>query len=433
MSGWTLAALIVVAAAVLYGLGGWLFWDVSYRLSAAVLRRAHAGTGRVALTLDDGPGEWTDAFLDRLAELGVHATFFVVGERARTRPETVARMRREGHDVALHGARHVHAALLAPWRASADLVAAATALGQMTDGSNLALFRPPWGAMNAMLALGARRGGLRVALWSLDGRDYRSDMTAEAIAARVVAHARDGDIVDLHDHGGAAGAPERTLLALGPMVEGLRAHALEPVALSTLLETGAEPQRLGLRLWELWEHLFASVEKATPVGEQGMIAISLRPYRGPVLSGSDGHPIGPGASAGEIHLGNLAVSRLAGGPRETFRLRRLLNDAIDVLAAEVADGAFEGVEVFFGTTLLGRAAAQVGLHAEAVRPTIGVRTNAAYMRLLMRIYHPEGAARLRRHPEALVPMLCWITRDELVARAARRRERAAGAAPGPQA
>ncbi len=422
MSPWPVL-LAAAGALTLYALVYWLGWDVAYRLSPRVLRRAHAGMGRVALTFDDGPGEATAAVLDRLAELGVAATFFVVGGRAARAPELLARMRREGHDVALHGARHVHAALIAPWRAAAELEGAARALRRATDDRCLRLMRPPWGSMSAALATAARRAGFEVALWSLDGRDYRVDMTAEAIARRVADEARDGDIVDLHDAGGAPGAPERTLAALGPMVEGLRARGLEPVTLTRLLEAGREERGLTLGLWELWEHLFAQVEKATPIGDQGLIVISLRPYRGPVLSAPDGRRIAPGALAGEIHLGNMAVSRLAGGPRETFRLRRLLNGSVDALAAMVAAGGFPGVEVFFGTTLLGRAAAQVGLHAEAVRPTVGVRLNAAYMRLLMRIYHPEGAARLRRHPEGLAPMLCWVTRDELVARAAQVRSR----------
>ncbi|MGH9175989.1 MAG: polysaccharide deacetylase family protein, partial [Vicinamibacterales bacterium] len=38
---------------------------------------------RIALTFDDGPhDEHTPALLDRLAELGIRGTFFVVGSRA---------------------------------------------------------------------------------------------------------------------------------------------------------------------------------------------------------------------------------------------------------------------------------------------------------------------------------------------------------------
>lgn len=429
MSLWNGAALALTAL-VAYALVFWLVADVAWRLSARALRRAAMGAGRVALTFDDGPGPETAAVLDSLKEHGAHATFFVVWQRARREPALLARMLAEGHDIALHGARHVHAALWWPWQAGRELRRAAAELSALTGGRALPFFRPPWGAMSAALAMACRRAGLRVVLWSVDGRDYRADMTAATIAARVVGATRDGDIVDVHDHGGAEGAPARTRAALAQMVAGLRGRGLEPVTLSELLGAGEEPVTLGLRLWELWEELFKRLEHEVPVGSMGLIAISTRPYRGPVLHAPDGSAIVPGTPAGEIHLGNFAVSRMAGGMRETLRVRRLLNEAMDVLAAEVADGAFPGVQVFFGTTLLGRAAAQVGLHAEAVAPTLGVRANTAYMRLLMRIYHPDGGERLRRHPGSLVPMLCWVTRQELMARAATRRAAAAARAEG---
>lgn len=419
---------LALAAALAYALGYWLLWDVATRLSPATLRRAAAGEGKVALTFDDGPGEVTPRLLDALAALGVRATFFVVWERVRGREELLSRMRREGHEVALHGMRHVHAGLTPPWRAARDLERAAAALAEATGGAALPFFRPPWGSANALQLAACRRRGLRVVLWAVDARDYRADATPSAIARQVVGRVRDGDIVDMHDAGGAAGAPERTLAALPDVVAGLRQRRLEPVTLSELLRAGEEPTSALLRLWEVWEGLFARMEAAVPVGREGLIAISLRTYRGPALTTGDGRLLGPGTPAGEIHLGNYAVSRLAGGPRELLRLRRMLNEAVDDLAAAVARGEFASARLFFGTTLLGRAAAQVGLHAREVAPTPGVRLNVAWMRLLMRIYHPDGAARLRRHPEGLRPMLCWITREELLARHAART--AAQAEPG---
>lgn|GEM_PF-1062540 len=430
MSVWEVAALAGLAL-VAYAVAYWLGPDLAGRVRPATLRRGIGGTGAVALTFDDGPGPDTSAFLDALAAAGARVTFFVIWERARSRPDLIARMLAEGHDVALHGRRHVHAAtyLAAPWRASRDLAAAWAGVCEMTGGRALRLFRPPWGARNAGQAGACRRLGLRVALWSLDGRDYGSDMTAEGIADRVGTLARDGDIVDLHDAGGAPGAPARTLAALPDMIARLRAAGLEPVPLSVLLARGEEPVTLGLRLWEVWEGLFARVDHAVPIGHEGMIAIAVRDYRGPALEAPDGRRFAAGTRAGEIHLGNYAVSRLAGGVRETIRLRRMLNAAIDDLAVAVAAGAFPGVELFFGTTLLGRAAAQVGLHAKPVTPTLGVRVNTAYMRLLMRIYHPQARERMRRSPDSLAPMLCWVTRAELVQRHAQRLAQAASRGP----
>ena len=62
------------------------------------------GTGRVvALTVDDGPAADTPALLDVLADLGVVATFCVVGEQVRAAPEVLRRTVAEGHLLANHG------------------------------------------------------------------------------------------------------------------------------------------------------------------------------------------------------------------------------------------------------------------------------------------------------------------------------------------
>lgn len=46
--------------------------------------------------------------LDRLADHGVHATFFVLGNVARAFPGVVRRMNVEGHEVGVHGHEHVY-------------------------------------------------------------------------------------------------------------------------------------------------------------------------------------------------------------------------------------------------------------------------------------------------------------------------------------
>lgn len=407
----------VLAAAAAYAVVTWLPWDALYRLRPSTIRRGIAGQGRVSLTFDDGPSPVTPLVLDALRAAGVRATFFLVAERARAHPEIVTRILAEGHEVAYHGRRHVHAALIPVFGAHAEILAGLTELDGLTGGRRTGYVRPPHGAASWAWARALRDSRARMVLWSLDGKDYRADMSSAAIASHVSMQARDGDIVDLHDAGGAPGAPERTLAALPAMIAGLRRRGLEPVPLGTLLGQGEEPVTWGIRLWEVWEGLFARMERSIPVGIEGLMAISVRTYRGPDLHLPDGRVIRRGVRAGEIHLGNYAISRLAGGTRETFRLLRLVRTTMDTLADMVADDVFPGVEVFFGTSLLGRAADVVGLHAQDVSRSVGVRVNSLYMRLLLRIYHPDGAARLARRAEALVPMLCYVSADELRARA----------------
>jgi peptidoglycan/xylan/chitin deacetylase (PgdA/CDA1 family) len=61
----------------------------------------------VALTIDDGPSaKYTPAVLEALAEAGVKATFFVLGDRCLAFPEMLEEMARQGHGIALHGDTH---------------------------------------------------------------------------------------------------------------------------------------------------------------------------------------------------------------------------------------------------------------------------------------------------------------------------------------
>lgn len=69
----------------------------------------------MALTFDDGPGEYTSRLLDILDGLGVHATFFITGggnnkghidDESTGYPEVLRRMHAAGHQLASHTWSH---------------------------------------------------------------------------------------------------------------------------------------------------------------------------------------------------------------------------------------------------------------------------------------------------------------------------------------
>jgi len=65
----------------------------------------HVRTERkeIALTFDDGPHPpVTQRLLDLLNQLHINVTFFLVGKNVVQAPDVVARMVREGHEVANH-------------------------------------------------------------------------------------------------------------------------------------------------------------------------------------------------------------------------------------------------------------------------------------------------------------------------------------------
>lgn len=179
-----------------------------------------------ALTFDDGPHpEHTPAVLDLLAAHGARATFFVVGEHVRRQPAIVRRIRAEGHALGLHSDRHSRWFNCWPGGAvRADLEANRAAIADATGAPPPALFRPPVGLKNPMVADVARELGLVAVTWSARAWDTRG-AGAEAIAARTVAAVRARAIVLLHDghepaHPGSRAATVAALARTLPRLPG---------------------------------------------------------------------------------------------------------------------------------------------------------------------------------------------------------------------
>jgi peptidoglycan-N-acetylglucosamine deacetylase len=160
--------------------------------------RDRVGDG-VALTFDDGPHpEGTPAVLDLLAEAGVTATFFLVGEQVDRRPQLAARIQAEGHEVAIHCQRHRSLLRLGPRATRDDLLRAAGTIEAAT-GCRLRRYRPPYGVLNAAALATAHRQGWETVLWRREGRDWQARATPDSIARRLMRRVRSGDVLLLHD------------------------------------------------------------------------------------------------------------------------------------------------------------------------------------------------------------------------------------------
>lgn len=189
--------------------------------------------GLVALSFDDGPDpDVTPAVLDLLRQHGATASFFVVGERAASRPDLIAEMVRRGHSVENHTQTHP---LLFACRGMGGMrreVMAAQATIRRTAGSDAAFFRAPAGARSPLLDPVLNRAGLRYTSWTRRGFDtVRRD--PDAVLDRITAGLRAGDIVLLHDGSCARAHDGRaTVLAVLPrLLHHLRTQGLRAVSL----------------------------------------------------------------------------------------------------------------------------------------------------------------------------------------------------------
>lgn len=197
-------------------------------------------SGYVALTYDDGPDVFNDRtsrLLDTLRDYGVHATFFVLGERVAdpnqpTRPDLVLREASEGHTVANHTWDHPDLTKLSTsdveWQLSRanDVITAAGA-------PRPAFFRPPYGYSNSTVAAVGESLGLRQVLWDVNKSDA-SATSSSAVSDPILAAVRPGSIIVMHDWA------TYTADALPAILDGLKNRRLCPGLLTATAEYNAQ-------------------------------------------------------------------------------------------------------------------------------------------------------------------------------------------------
>lgn len=209
---------------------------VSIRLALAkplvVYNRPGSGTTppRMALTFDDGPNAtYTPQLLDLFAQYGARCTFFILGGRIARHRQLIERMEREGHEVGIHSWSHPDYTRLSSASISADLARCQRALESIQQ-QPVRWVRPPYGAQNSRVRAVINSAGYRVAMWSIDPRDWQRP-GASVIAQRILSHARDGAIVVLHDGGGNRAG---TVAAMRIVVPALIERGFELVTMSEL-------------------------------------------------------------------------------------------------------------------------------------------------------------------------------------------------------
>ena len=152
-------------------------------------------TKLIALTFDDGPKRsTTTALLDGLAERGVKATFFLIGKQMENNEDLIRRMDAEGHQIGIHTYDHVSLTGLSKVDFDAQVAVTRQKLMDIL-GHDGFLLRPPYGAVDDAVR---KNAGCPIILWSIDPEDW-GDQNAAREIEHVVANAKDGSIILLHD------------------------------------------------------------------------------------------------------------------------------------------------------------------------------------------------------------------------------------------
>lgn len=156
--------------------------------------RAADSCKQLALTFDDGPSIHTARLLDYMAEKGIHATFFLVGNRVSSYRYTVQRQAKDGHEQGYHSYAHRNQTTMTSERIFAEYTQANQELMELT-GQEYTLWRCPGGAFNTRVLQAIP---LPHVYWSADTRDWENKNSV-AVRDAILQNACDGAIILLHD------------------------------------------------------------------------------------------------------------------------------------------------------------------------------------------------------------------------------------------
>ncbi|MCD9023080.1 polysaccharide deacetylase family protein [Cohnella silvisoli] len=409
----------------------------------------------IALTFDDGPDPiYTPKLLGLLKRHGAKATFFVVGENAERYPDIVARIHEEGHIIGIHNYVHHTNWFMRPRTVKRQIHRTSDVIKRIT-GSRPMYYRPPWGIVNVFDY--ANLGYLQIVLWTSLFGDWRKRVNADKLYKRMKRKLRPGQVFLLHDCGITFGAdrdaPANTIAALARILDdgqtmGYRFVGIdEMIALSERpryphtnnqsavrrpsmsndesVTGNNEPHSIGLfkklivTIWMLWEKVFHFLFRLRPVGEGKSFNYRVRRYAGPPLDLRADTTLHSGDYIMEIHFENRMLFNLGMNSRSTLqtgiKIIREMEKALPDMARELSTTPNgDKVKALYGVSMIHRGAESLGYGTyDLPRGLFSWMTNI-YLRILIRVIHPEGNERVRTKGERMSPRMLIMPRDILL-------------------
>jgi len=175
----------------------WELFRALGRTSFGTITSVVTSAPKVAITFDDGPDPgWTPQVLDVLHAHQAKATFFVIGKFVDAHADVMRRLHARGHALGNHTYNHRSMPLLDRDKRRGELERCAKALAAYPQERRL--LRPPYLDQDLASRFDSWQLGYEVIACSLHARDWE-DRSGEEMAHVLVAGAKPGDIIMLHD------------------------------------------------------------------------------------------------------------------------------------------------------------------------------------------------------------------------------------------
>ena len=148
----------------------------------------------IALTFDDGPGEYTEELINCLVENNAKATFFMLGQNVEAYPEIAKELSDAGMELGNHSYSHPDLVTIGA-EAAAQQVSNTDAALKAATGFEATVMRPPGGSFNDSVKAAIDHP---LIIWSIDTRDWATKSEDQTYQV-VMDNAQDGSVVLMHD------------------------------------------------------------------------------------------------------------------------------------------------------------------------------------------------------------------------------------------
>lgn len=188
----------------------------------------------IALTFDDGPGEYTEELINCLVENNAKATFFMLGQNVEAYPEIAKKVSDAGMELGNHSYSHPDLVTIGA-EAAAQQVSNTDAALKAATGFEATVMRPPGGSFNDSVKAAIDHP---LIIWSIDTRDWATKSEDQTYQV-VMDNAQDGSVVLMHD------IHEWSVKAAIRMIPDLIAKGFKLVTVSELAEAKGETLQSG--------------------------------------------------------------------------------------------------------------------------------------------------------------------------------------------
>ncbi|MET1013793.1 MAG: polysaccharide deacetylase family protein [Paenisporosarcina sp.] len=153
--------------------------------------------GKVALTFDDGPSQYTKEITDILKRYEVGGTFFFIGNNVKKYPDLVQYVNSNGYSIGSHSMNHLNITKLSNEKKEYEILQTNQLIEDLIQ-EKVVLFRPPFGSNNEATIEVTNKTNTKMVLWNADTEDWKSE-NANEIVEYVKNSKVSGSIILLHE------------------------------------------------------------------------------------------------------------------------------------------------------------------------------------------------------------------------------------------